>query len=270
MEESSLAYHMMTNVVMRTLRHGTNDRAMFLQQDFARTNFVRNPRFWLKDCPEITAVLIGAGYTNLWRDGGGAAISPRHVMMSAHAAHATGATLLFIDDQGMPVTRKVVGCTNMYNMKNDLSIALLDSDLPPSIHPFKLFHPASVPGRLPEWMGGKPLQIVAMDKFKEWFPRVSTQKYGPVVTAVPSSTWVTDDSWSKIVGPGTSGHPICAVVGTNLVLLGHWTTPGSGPNYTYWWDTINAGMRWLNRRHRVRPAYQLQAFDLSGWGDRSP
>lgn len=266
----SLAHNMVTNIVERTLAHPTSDMNRFSVQDYAQTNFVLNPTFWLADCPEVTAAMVGAGMGAIGREGGGAAISPRHIVMATHAAHGPGSTVLFIDENGEPVTRQIVARTNYDPAVYDVTVALLDEDLPSTIHPLKVFDPTTILDYVPSWTNYPQIQLIGKDRMNDWFPRLTTAPWSGYITTYSGAVWVTNTAWFKQVSAGTSGHSICAIVGTNLVLAAHWTWSSGGPNYSYWRDVVNDWMHTLSVGAELESDYQLQTIDLSNWPTFTP
>ena len=279
----SLGYSLATNLFAHTNASlSTQAEFLFSVKDYSAAHFVRNPRFWLGFPPQLTALVIGAGAgTNkptrsyLASDGsvnqyiGGAAISPVHVINCGHAPFVAGNVLMFVDRNGRPVFRTVLGNAKRYA---DINVCLLNSPLPLTIHPFALL-PPNMTNYLSRGDNSYVYDFVAQNQSQEIYPvkigwSGDAKADAWIFTCFPdTSNFPTN--WAYMPLPGDSGHPIMALVGTNLLLAGHWTSPESGPLYNAYYLNINSAMHWLSTNYNIGSDYQLSTGDLSGFTDYS-
>ena len=271
-DSGSLGYSLETNLFAHTNASlSTNAEFLFSVMDYSRTNFVRNPGFWLGQPPQLAATVVGAWGTNggpgstLSGYIGGAAVSPVHVINCRHAPFVAGNVLLFIDSKGIPVIRTVLGNVGLYA---DINVGLLNRPLPPTIHPFALL-PPDMTNYLPADGYSYAYNFVAQNKFQKIFPvkigwSGDTNADAWVFSCFPDTThFPADWGWTPIAGD--SGHPIMTLVGTNLLLVGHWTSPQSGPLYNAYYSNIDSAMHRLSTNFNIGSDYQLSTGDLSGF-----
>jgi hypothetical protein len=275
----SLGYSLATNLFARTnFSPSAKADFMFGTKDYSTIHFVRNPDFWLGLPPQLTAIVIGAGAgTNtgtrsyLASDGttnqyiGGAAISPVHVVNCRHAPFVAGNVLLFVDRKGRPVLRTVVGNVDC---GGDINVSLLNRPLPSTIHPFALL-PPDMTNYLPGAENSYVYSFVAQNQRQQIYP-VKIGWFGDakvnywIFTCLPDTSHF-PTNWGYMPVAGDSGHPIMALVGTNLLLAGHWTSPASGPLYNAYYSNINLAMHWLSTNYSIGSDYHLATGDLSGF-----
>lgn len=239
---------------------------MFTTQNWSTTNFVRNANFWLQGCPELTAIVIGEGATSLGGSGsiGGSAISPRHVINCAHAPFTSGLVLTWVDDNGAPIQRTVIDSTNYSIGVNDINIGLLNADLPATIHPFTLL-PTNAAAVLPTLTNGVQLQVLGYNQGQQLFPKLWTGYQTSSVNYFSSSPQWVGTAWNYTVVGGDSGHPVMMLIGTNLILLSHWTYAYGGYSYFNFIPTINFAMHFLSTKNSLSSDYQVTTNGLTGW-----
>ncbi|MGA3265498.1 MAG: hypothetical protein ABSE16_01595 [Verrucomicrobiota bacterium] len=265
----SLAYEMVTNAQVST--NGLNPAAsepMFSTDDFVHSNYVRNSQFWLAKCPEKTAIVIanGAGVTTENYQIGGSAISPVHVVNCTHAPFTTGGSLLFVDDYGSNYIRSVIAYTNLLNNVdgNDINVCLLNSPLPSTVHPFMLM-PTNYAVYIPGATNSPQIQEIGCNQAKAMFPTLCSGSWANQYSYIAASGLWVDSVWNYTPVVGDSGHPIMALVGTNLVLLSHWYSPVSGPNYVDYEAQINSAMHFLSTNNSLSTDYQISTINLSAY-----
>ena len=304
-----LSYNIRTNCVAQTNGWGANPLAddgaesIFLTNpclmhypdglpgDVSSTNWattqplIRNPNFWLKAAPEITAiperfataVTGGANAGKLNGQGGCVAISPRHVLTVDHmlgAGNTNDQYLLFIDDHGSNVVRWLTGVVELSDV--DLDVGILNADLPPTVHPFKVF-PAGYTNYLPELIqpGLKgQVQLVCCDQWRTikpalWQMSADSTGFHLAYFIDDDPAWLGTNGNRTHVG-GDSGCPIMALVGTNLVYVTEYDSGTHAPDASCYIPGINGSMHYLSTNFNVGSDYQLATIDLSGFQPYRP
>lgn len=275
----SLGYSLATNLFAHTNASlSTKAEFLFSVKDYSTTNFAHNPGFWLGFPPQLTALVIGASAgTNkatrsyLASDGsvnqyiGGAAISPVHVINCRHAPFVAGNVLMFLDRNGRPVLRTVLGNAERYA---DINVCLLNRPLPRTIDPFALL-PPNMTNYLSRGDNSFVYDFVAQNQSQEIYPvnigwTGDAKANAWIFTCFPDTSHF-PTNWGYMPKPGDSGHPIMALVGANLLLAGHWTSPESGPLYNAYYSNINSSMHWLSTNYNIGSDYQLSTGDLTGF-----
>ena len=270
---TSLSYHLITNLQART--NGFSDPSsaerMFSTQNWSTTNFIPNTGFWLSFAPQKTAIVVARG-SPLTGSIGGSAVSKRHILSCAHSSYATNEALFFVDDNGSLVERTVIGRT-LNVAGTDVAVFLLNSNLPDTIHPFSVL-PTSYTNQMPLLV--TKIQLVGCNQAKQMFPKLATNFFGSCITNAGNGVvgWSGEQdtnplwlgtNWNVMVITGDSGHPIMMLVGTNLVMVSHWTYVNSGCNYAYYESSINSAMHFLSTNCNAGSDYQLSTFDLSAF-----
>ncbi|MEI6194345.1 MAG: hypothetical protein WCS42_08445 [Verrucomicrobiota bacterium] len=224
--------------------------------DTLHTNWTRNAGFWLAFAPQITATVIASG-TDQNMQIGGSAVTPRHVLNCSHAPYGAGQPLYFVDDTGTVIRRTVI---DSVQVSGDTHAALLDSNLPPSVHPFSVLPPSYTNQLATKRMA---IQGVGMNQTKQMFPKlIGISDVG--LGAISASQWLGTD-WNVDIHGGDSGHPIMLLIGTNLVLVAHWHTGNGGDNYAFIEPQINAALHYLSTNNGAASDYQLSTVNLSGY-----
>jgi hypothetical protein len=71
--------------------------------------------------------------------------------------------------------------------------------------------------------------------------------------------------WNVGLRGGDSSAPERLLIGDQLVLISHNTSPGGGPNYTFYFQAINQQMHYLSTNNNAGTDYQLSPFSLTNW-----
>lgn len=261
----SLSYGLVTNLQARTNGLTPSSEAMFSSANWVTTNFTPNANFWLKAAPQKTAIVIGEG-NPLTGSIGGSAVSPRHVINCSHAQFGIGTTLVFVDDTGSSIVRSVIAVSQIAG--TDISVELLNADLPSTIHPFTVL-PLTFTNEMT--LMHPNIQLVGCNQSKQMFPKLTWtfSAFNSQITTFSSALWL-GVAWNYSIIGGDSGHPLMIMVGTNLVLVSGWYEAfGDGSeledNYEFYESQINAAMHFLSTNNAVGSDYQLTTADLSGW-----
>ena len=238
---------------------------------------VRNTNFWLRFAPEITAIperfgTGGASAYALTGQGGFFAISPRHILTVDHmlgAGNTNDQNLLFIDDQGSVVVRRLIGVVELTNV--DLDVGILNADLPSTVHPFSVL-PFGYTNYLFELMlpalRGR-VQMVVCDQWRAvkpalWQMSADNGLFHLVYFNDDSATWLGTNGNRAHIG-GDSGCPVMALVGTNLVCVSAYDAGNTAPDVSFYIPDINAVMHALSTNFNAGSDYQLKIVDLSGY-----
>jgi hypothetical protein len=222
--------------------------------------YVRNTSCWLADLvAKLTC--ISPWNSNGGQNQAGTLVSPRHLVMAEHYQFGVGTKVRYITADNQVVERTVtavqsVGPSNSQDYyATDITVALLDSDVPPSISPAKV---------LPNnWLSYLPSLTTVTG-----VPAIATNQYKQVLVSdfISTQTGIAPTNAQRLlffrtIISGDSGSPAFLVVNNELVLLTTWTWGGGGggPNYANLLASINAVMTSLGG------SYQLTPADLSGF-----
>lgn len=244
----------------------TSALPVFTVQDHTSGTYTRNPACWAADIDMTGVSPWNSTGAQRWA---GIAVAPDTILFAGHAPIALGATVRFIA-AGTVVDRTIVarqrhpGYTGFPAYKKDLYLARLNSPLPASIKPVKVW-PAAWADYLPALGTGRTIPCVVFDQEeKALVTDVRHIDDDYVTLAVPTDPQRLALYETKIYGD--SGNPVCAVLGGELVLLTVLTSgnAGSGTNISAEIATLNSMMT------AIGSAYQLTEYDLSAYPDHFP
>ena len=220
---------------------------------------IRNSNCWLRGVKGLTAMSPfnrqGAYH------GPGTAVSPRHIVMVTHMRSQPGTVFEFATMDNQIVSRKLIAYSDSTKV-SDLSIGLLDADLPPSIGFMRVMPPlwrqimpeafqTHRPGGAPSSRSKSDVHpIVAFNHWKQGFV-ADFAGYGVLLD---KSVWFPD--WFGRAAGGDSGHPLCVLANDELFLVTLYTTPSGGRFYPDYITLINTEMEELSRAHKA-PVYRL-------------
>jgi hypothetical protein len=275
----TLAYHLATNAVARTngftpanmVQLSGWTAAYFYPSNFALlTNSTWSTNFWLKGVQGLSATSIG--YSN--GPGGQGAVtmvSPRHYLYATHVG--SPATMAFLDMNNViywrsTLQRADIPATFTFGITNDMSVGILDADLPASVG-YLPMAPTNLLSYLPT-NGTSVVQGIGMDQNQRLFSQPMT--FGnpvfvawDILNAVPFGLGT---NWNvKLVGGDSSG-PERFLIGNQLVSVAHnyhGFFNGDGPVYAFQFNTINQYMHYLSTNNGVGTDYQLTPFSLTNW-----
>ena len=196
-------------------------------------------------------------------------IAPCYALTCQHAATGVGTYVGFIDDNGALVVKQVIATANVLftnTQYSDVELCVLDSDVPPTVHPYKLFANPSVTNYVVS-----PVLLAIESKHQDngWGGGNVT---GDIVNDYELAVDCSGDdylgsNWIHSITDGDSGCPTTALVNTNLVLIGHWYAggyyQGSIWNYAHYESQINAQMHYFSTNFNLGTDYQIQTVDLS-------
>ena len=161
----------------------------------------------------------------------GTVITPRHLVFAAHFPIKTGTTLTFHDRTGKVHSRKLIKNISLRKKSNtvrsDITIALLDEPLPPSIKTYRLLPPR-------EDYGHTLLDcpVIVTEQGRRAFIHKVYRASNKTISFKKNEDF--PESLYKNLIRGDSGNPSFLLVGGEPVLIETHTGggPGSGPFYS--------------------------------------
>jgi hypothetical protein len=222
---------------------------------------IRNANCWLKGVKGLTAISpfnLQAAF-----HGPGTAVSPRHILMVTHLRSQPGTVFQFITADNQVVSRKLIAYSDSKKL-HDMSIGLLESDLPASIGFMRVMPPlwrqlmpeAFLSRRTPAFPNDRnKAQVHPVVAFNHWKQAFVTDFAGYGVL-LDKSLWFPD--WFGYAAGGDSGHPVCVLANDELFLVTLYTTPSGGNLYPDFISVINTEMEELSVAHKA-PIYRLTA-----------
>ena len=235
--------------------------------------YVRNTSFFLQGTHAEALTCASPWNSRSAGKRAGTAITARHAVLADHYPLYGGDTLRFIASDNTVITRTVVQSARiLYNGNGtDARMVLLDSDLPASITPCKLF-PDGYETYLPAGAtcaAACALPLLAMD-FSENGIALDLIR-GPVVTDLsPSMRFGAPTIPHRLafydpIISGDSGNPVFAVIGSELWLLSTFFGAGSGPFYGGLVSELNAMITTLDTLQGDITGHTVTVGDLSSY-----
>lgn len=262
----SLAKHVSDSMAARLAGKTAANKPIFTTQNHITPTYTRNVNCWLNGV-DLTAI-------SPWNSAGsnfaaGVAISPRHVAIATHFVYGAGTAVRFVTNDNQVVTRTVTATQSLVDtipFARDLTICLLDSDLPASITPCKVM-PANFANYLPN------IEKFGLTVFgTDYEEHAVTKDLRNIEYLANENQWVlacincTESPASllteTIIG-GDSGNPVFMIVNGEIVLLTLWSTGGGGQGTSHhkFIPETNAAMASLGG------GYQLETVSLSPFTD---
>ncbi|MGD0744385.1 MAG: hypothetical protein ABSA45_04440 [Verrucomicrobiota bacterium] len=226
--------------------------------------FIVNSNWWFHFCPERTASSMvkwsgSSTPTNCTDQEDVNLIAPCYALTCAHAPTVVGEWVGFIDDNGVLVAKQTIATTNVAG--SDVELILLDSDVPSTVHPYRLL-PSAVTNYILN-----PISLLAESKHQDegWGAGLLSGNivYDLFLQVDNSATNYLGSGWNEAVTGGDSGCPTSILINTNLVLIGHWYSYGIIANYAHFTSAINAAMHLLSANHNLGSDYQIQSVNVS-------
>ena len=244
--------------------------------------YVRNTSFFLQGT-HAEALTCASPWNSI---GGtqraGTAITPRHAVCAKHYPIPVGATLRFVASDNTVVERTVVQAANIIAsnplyplsspLENDAWLMLLDSDLPASITPCKLF-PYEYETYLPDGTtteGGAAIPLLALDYSENGIVLDYLGKDGPLIPPTPSAWYIEPTLPDRLafydpIIVGDSGNPIFAAIGSELWLMSTFASGASGPAYGGLVTELNAMITTLDTLQGDITGHTVTVGDLSSY-----
>ena len=245
---------------------------VYTSQDHATPAYVRNTSFFLQGTHAEALTC-----TSPWNSRGngnraGTAITARHAVLANHYPLLAGDTLRFVASDNTIITKTVVQAARIFYNGNgtDAWMILLDSDLPASITPCKIF-PDGYETYLPEGAttaSAATLPLLAMD-FSEngiALDLITEQVQSNVPTMIYGAPTIPHRlAFYDPIISGDSGNPIFAVIGSELWLLSTFFGAGSGPFYGGLVTELNAMITTLDTLQGDITGHTVTVGDLSSY-----
>ena len=260
---------------MDTALSGANpatQQKVYTSQDHATPAYVRNTSFFLQGTHAEALTCASPWNSRQAGKRAGTAITARHAVLAHHYPLIAGDTLRFIASDNTVITRTVVQSARIFYNGNgtDAQMVLLDSDLPASITPCKLF-PDGYETYLPAGAtsaAAVALPLLAMD-FSE--NGIALDVIGKSVYASsPAINYGTPTIPHRLafydsIIVGDSGNPIFAVIGSELWLLSTFHGPAGGPFYGGLVSELNTMITTLDTLEGDITGHTVTVGDLSSY-----
>jgi hypothetical protein len=245
-------------------------KKLYTSQDHVTPDYVRNPNFFLQGTHAEALTCISPWNSRGGNKRAGTAITPRHVMLAAHFALFAGDSLRFIASDNTVVTRTAVQAARIYHdgIGTDAWMILLDSDLPASITPCKLF-PDGYDTYLPAGVttnAGYRLPILCLDQEENGliFDLLDIKLLAPELPVRTLTPELPDRlAFNESLIVGDSGNPQFVAIGTELWILT--CTYGPGPFYGAMVTELNAMITTLDTLQGDITGYTVTEGDLSSY-----
>lgn len=235
---------------------------IYSTQDHAGGVYVRNVNCWAAG---VDLTPLSPWNSSMGAFGAGTLISPRHVVFATHYVPAVGCTMRFIQADNTVVTRTltaVVALTNSADYYPDITVGVLDSDVPAGIGFCKVL-PDNWASYLPT-LSARSLPCVSADQQERLLIRgLNTLTYPPGNRAnysMPAD--MQRRAFYADVISGDSGNPACVIIGDKLVLLNLWTFGGggTGTHVTAFRTAIQAAMTTLGGGYTTLTNVDLSSY----------
>lgn len=254
----------------------STQRSVYSSQDHSGDSYVRNPSFLIQSTH--AEALTCASPWNSRSDGSraGTAITPRHVVLAVHYPLSVGDTLRFITSNNVTVTRTIVQTSVLTyeQAATDVLVVLLDSDLPSSVTPCKIF-PSNYDTYLPAGAhrlshNAFRIPLISFNKQEQCSIADFRTVNMPPPTTSPYILWRSPELEDRLAFfsqavVGDSGNPLFAVINSELWLVSTFYTPYSGPFYGRMVPELNSTIASLDALQGVNTGYTVTEGDLSSY-----
>ena len=260
---------------MDTALSGANpatQQAVYTSQDHTTPAYVRNTSFFLQSTHAEALTCASPWNSRQAGNRAGTAITARHAVLANHYSLLAGDTLRFVTSDNTVITKTVVQAARIFIDGNgtDAWMILLDSDLPASITPCKIF-PDGYETYLPAnatTAAAATLPLLAMDFSENGIALEfrAEQVQINVPTIIQGAPTLPDRlAFYDPIISGDSGNPIFAVIGSELWLLSTFFGAGSGPFYGGLVSELNAMITTLDTLQGDLTGHTVTVGDLSSY-----
>lgn len=266
--DDSLAQHCCDSIDSRIVNAQSVAKGIYSIQNHANSTYVRNPNCWIFNMSQQATCI------SPWNSAGGntragTLITKRHILFAAHYEIPENHIIRFVTADNQVVERTIVARKRIPGYYApiafpDLTVGVLDSDLPPSITPCKVL-PDNYSDYFPT--GVKNIPALGLDQEeKAIIADLSSLTNTYAGFAPPTNINRQVFYEDKIVGD--SGNPAFLIINGQFVLLTVWSFggAGSGTFVTPQIATINQMIVDADTlAGNGGTGYTLQTVDLSGF-----
>lgn len=253
-------------------KNASTDRLIYSSQDPYYNGigqFTRNQTCWINNISNISCFSPAQLSGSTWYQRAGTLVTKKHVIFAKHYLPSiiTGGTpLIFVDNNDNVVRRNLVAIQS--DPITDISVGVLNEEIPNNIKIAKI-----LPTNYQEYIGySNNFLVVALDQqekalLKAWTGLLNytvtggSYQYINVVNvdySYVNPAFAMYASFSEDAISGDSGNPIFIIIDNELVLLGCWHTPWSGPFMTNRYSIVNSLIETLSPNQ----GYSLSTVDL--------
>ena len=234
--------------------------------------YVRNTSFFLQGTHAEALTCASPWNSTGGTRRAGTAITPRHAVCANHYPIPVGATIRFIASDNTVITRTVVQAARIFSngQGTDSWMILLDSDLPASITPCKIF-PDGYETYLPAGAttaAAYALPLLAMDFSENGIALdfITKQAGSNVPTIIYGAPTIPHRlAFYDPIIVGDSGNPVFGVIGSELWLLSTFFGANTGPFYGGLVTELNAMITTLDTLQGDITGHTVTVGDLSSY-----
>ena len=260
---------------MDTALSGANpatQQKVYTSQDHVTPAYVRNTSFFLQGTHAEALTCTSPWNSRQAGNRAGTAITARHAVLANHYPLLAGDTLRFIASDNTVITRTVVQAARIFSngYGTDAWMILLDSDLPASITPCKIF-PDGYETYLPAGAttaAAAALPLLAMD-FSEngiALDLITEQAGSNSPTMIYGAPTIPHRlAFYDPIIVGDSGNPVFGVIGSELWLLSTFFGANTGPFYGGLVPELNAMITTLDTLQGDITGHTVTVGDLSSY-----
>lgn len=271
----SISRNIRDGIISLLYEKNSNQKRMFIEEvTNSPSNYTRNVNCWAKD---IDLTCVSVWNSTAGNQMAGTAISPKHVVFCRHLGFYpnVGSSIKFVTNNNEIITRTItnmIGHPNFSGFANDISIGILNSDLPASIKPARIL-PSNYSSFFPTISGNNNitrinnlLGCITINQFKDVgltslasinsMFQLMHPNTDPLLN--PSNSY---DNFYRNLILYDSGSPAFIVINNEVILLGVFTNggPGRGTFLSEHISVIN------NIMNNYGGGYQLSVIDLSSY-----
>tara|TARA_R110002167_G_scaffold113022_1_gene285803 strand:- start:2353 stop:3600 length:1248 start_codon:yes stop_codon:yes gene_type:complete len=246
---------------------------VYTSQDHGTPTYVRNTSFFLNS--QVEALTCASPWNSVQgKNRAGTAITKRHAVLANHYNYGAGTTVRFIASDNSVITRTVVQASRILQngVGTDVWMVLLDSDLPTSITPCKLF-PSGYDTYLPAGAAAgsyaaTDIPLLSLDQEEKGIILdFSKHGYPQEEAAVLYNAPKLADrlNFYEAIINGDSGNPVFAVIGLELWLLSTFWGSYVGPFYGGLVTELNAMITTLDTLQGDITGHTVTVGDLSSY-----
>lgn len=257
------------------------ERDFYTLQDHTTPSYTRNAGLFIAGTHAEAVTCMSP-----WNSAGankraGTAVTKRHLILAAHYSYGEGTVVRFVASDNSVIERTVVKGKQIYyeGIATDAYMVLLDSDLPASITPCKIF-PSNFETYLPAGASSEAAQFVpllAVDfeekalilDFRMNFPAGYNQDFNTPIVAFTEPKKADRLAFNEPVIVGDSGNPIFGVIGSELWLVSTFWGAKGGPFYGGLVSELNAMISTLDTLQGDHTGYTVTEGDLSSYTNYS-